>query len=1045
MGRRLFRSGESEYLLDGQKVRLKDVLDALRRVGIDGARHIVVTQGMADALLSATPSERRALLEQAAGLSEYRVKREEARQKLGTTEQNISMVMAILAELEPRLRHLRRQSRAIQERNAAQVLLRHRLHDWHAARRSEVLGRLAEHQTSAAEMERNRREAESQLTALESAAEAVLERERVWQQSVNTLLAAQHVSQRALDAAVQQSGVLHQQIASARQRREALSAREQRVDGILADLQARYLRVEESLVQLQMLVDRARTATQEAAQRVDEQRRSVREREATSAELEMAAKSRSRATEETGRQLSALRRESETVAGQIREIERRLEHHKVTAETLERAQSDLLSRLECIETASVVSDERLNECEARWERARQRLSRFDVIVARLNRLVTDEARREQALRRSLDSLGDETARTVLQTIQVEPGWERAIASALGEWAWVRLEQTSSAHLHPADDAQLHRWRNSLESHLSDCIWADSVVRAMPAECVNPLDTTILVDDASAARRTWNNIKDLPGRRVGTTQVQVVSRQGERWSPAGIEKHPQNDRAANFLQLRRAVGKSQKRHAVLSSRAGRLRNARQAEAAAMAISAEETEAARRRAHEDRREREGLGHQLALTVQQIENLGPELSRAHSEHAQLSNRLESLQNHIRDLARSLSERRMEEEETVRLAQSAAGDLKVLRNSLAQAEHEYRDSAHDAAMAESKLMAQKQVIIALEEERERTRTDLPALQEEDAALECAVRAYESELVSLEEEIRRLEVGHRRDTDCLRAAQEQRPPGYAGGTELRQARAAATSAVARHERALAEVQTALNDLTRVDLEVVVDLGIEPANLCPSDDPAPSDADIRRLRGRASQYAGVDESVTREAAELETRHGYLLAQVADLQAAADTLGHMMEVADSEMKSRFETAFTAVNEEFSRVFEVMLPGGSARLEWSSESGGVDIAAQLPGKRARSNASFSGGERSLVASSLLFGVLRMRPTPFCVLDEVDAALDEGNVDRYLAALRDISTRTQAVVVTHNRATMAAADVLYGITLSGEGASNVLSLRLESVSAG
>ncbi|HEX6508522.1 MAG TPA: chromosome segregation protein SMC, partial [Chloroflexota bacterium] len=151
-----------------------------------------------------------------------------------------------------------------------------------------------------------------------------------------------------------------------------------------------------------------------------------------------------------------------------------------------------------------------------------------------------------------------------------------------------------------------------------------------------------------------------------------------------------------------------------------------------------------------------------------------------------------------------------------------------------------------------------------------------------------------------------------------------------------------------------------------------------------------------------------------------------------------------MWSRFDTAFRAVSDEFSRVFEVMLRGGQARLE-QFDDGGIEVLVQLPGKRSRSSAAFSGGERALVASSLLFGVLRIRPTPFCVLDEVDAALDETNVDRYLAALRDIATKTQAIVVTHNRATMAEADVLYGLTMDAAGASNLLSLRLDSYAAG
>jgi chromosome segregation protein len=158
----------------------------------------------------------------------------------------------------------------------------------------------------------------------------------------------------------------------------------------------------------------------------------------------------------------------------------------------------------------------------------------------------------------------------------------------------------------------------------------------------------------------------------------------------------------------------------------------------------------------------------------------------------------------------------------------------------------------------------------------------------------------------------------------------------------------------------------------------------------------------------------------------------------------MSIADSEMRVRFAHALDEVSTEFDRVFRVMLRGGEARLEQVDEEGGLEVRATLPGKRSRSSASFSGGERALVASALLFGVLRIRPAPFCVLDEVDAALDETNVDRYLQALGELSERTQMLVVTHNRATMAAARALYGLMMDSEGVSSLLSLRLDQYDA-
>jgi chromosome segregation protein len=234
----------------------------------------------------------------------------------------------------------------------------------------------------------------------------------------------------------------------------------------------------------------------------------------------------------------------------------------------------------------------------------------------------------------------------------------------------------------------------------------------------------------------------------------------------------------------------------------------------------------------------------------------------------------------------------------------------------------------------------------------------------------------------------------------------------------------------------------RLSEEIARELGLQVGALPPpADGEAPTEDEIRKLRSRALQYADLDESVVSEYREIQGRQEFLTTQLDDLRAAADGLRQVMALADDEMRTRFRAALAAVTEEFSHVFRMMLRGGEAHLEQIDADGGIEVRATLPGKRTRSSAAFSGGERTLVATSLLFAVLRTRPTPFCVLDEVDAALDETNVDRYLTALREISERTQVIVVTHNRATMAAANALYGLTMDGDGASGVLSVRLDA----
>jgi chromosome segregation protein len=363
-----------------------------------------------------------------------------------------------------------------------------------------------------------------------------------------------------------------------------------------------------------------------------------------------------------------------------------------------------------------------------------------------------------------------------------------------------------------------------------------------------------------------------------------------------------------------------------------------------------------------------------------------------------------------------------------------------------------HRAREESGRRRTQLEVLAAREqaqaELRDAARRDVTRLAQDEERLEEESRRLDRELTELQAGSE-MTAGRLADLDDLVEAQRLRenalrrqPAGSNTPNErLPQLRDRLSQTLARHEWLSAQLAAVEEDQTRRREELWRELAIGPEDLPDRVDDVPDDDEIRRLRARAAQYADADFSVVEECRELAEREARLRGQVQDLRAAGQNLEQIIRVADSEMETRFATAFAAVSQEFERVFHLMLGGGEARLEPVPDDGGVEMRVQLPGTRLRSSAAFSGGERALIASSLLFGVLKIRPTPFCILDEVDAALDESNVDRYLTALRDLSQDTQMIVVTHNRATMAAADVLYGLTMDDEGVSNVLSLRLDT----
>jgi chromosome segregation protein len=376
------------------------------------------------------------------------------------------------------------------------------------------------------------------------------------------------------------------------------------------------------------------------------------------------------------------------------------------------------------------------------------------------------------------------------------------------------------------------------------------------------------------------------------------------------------------------------------------------------------------------------------------------------------------------------------------AAALVDVCRKRVAEEEGRIAEARKSVEVLKARHTSESQLVSLLER-------DVRRLEAEADTLKARVRAEGEERERVEaarEEaaarLTQLERVHAEQARALDDVRGRRPREEDLRERLRTARAQASEAVGAHERGTARYEELQAERMRLSAEIVREMGTQPDAL-PSveDDGVPSEDELRRLRSRAMQHAELDTAVVEEYRELQARGEYLTSQVADLRAAADGLREIMTVADREMRTRFQTALASVNREFDHVFRVMLRGGEASLEQVDDDGAIEVRATLPGRRARSSAAFSGGERALVASSLLFAVLRIRPTPFCVLDEVDAALDETNVDRYLAALREISARTQVIVVTHNRATMAAANALYGLTMDAEGASSVLSLRLDA----
>lgn len=1037
VGRRLYRSGESEYLVNGRRARLRDLTSALRLLGIDSGRNVIVTQGMADALLSATPLERRGLLEQAAGLGPYRERRDEAKGKLATTTQNISTIQTVLAEMEPRLRLLRRQARAVQDRDEARTMLRRRLTDWFAFRWREIERRVGDVQRETREAAEERSARAATLRTLEAEAEEALERERALRRNLEAAVEALHAAERERDAARHELQRLEARQTAVQDKLETLLARQSALAESRGSTADRVASLQRTIEDTDRRDAEAREAQRQAESAWTRAREGSREVET---QVQAAASARQQVERQHAAALERVRKldlQIEDDRQRASNIQRRLNESQETATRADVEINDIQRDL-----AGVEAD--LNRLQDSATCARQNLEKAQVRHDRVLAL----QRRVQAAHADVRGAVSGLSRTVrgfehdasglLSRLRVTAGWDTAVAAAMRDWAFVHAGVTTQMRSGSTDDF-LH-WRDRLADLPAGSRWADSVVSGFPADLIHPLLLTAVAESEQVAEDVWRQLAGKPGYLLGWPALMVVTRDGTIFDPSGVRRLQADERAARYLRAKRELEAAERRDGILQAREAALAAERERTTSALEVSRRASDESARVLTLANRKRADLAERQARSQRARD-------AARAEQGEHTRRLKAVQEAIgareaelRDSRAAVQKVATELTAATDRWRRAQGEAQARGREVADAAARRAAARRDLETLGAKRSAQAELLLHARQDLHRMEVEGQKVTEDRASLEAGLRGLAADIAEHAKPLQELDAvvtGRRRQVDELRQRDGAPKPRPSVGP----ARSALSEAIARHERALALLAQAEEQREDLTAEIMRDLGCEPRNLPEPPENAPGDDEIRRLRTRANQYADADPTVIEESRDLADRQNHLRSNLQDLEQAVETLQEMMAEADAEMRTRFDRAFADVNEEFSRVFQVMLRGGEARLERIGEDGGIDIRAQLPGKRTRSSAAFSGGERSLIASALLFGVLKIRPTPFCLLDEVDAALDESNVDRYLAVLRDIGSQTQIMVVTHNRATMAAADVLYGMTMNAEGISSVLSLRLDT----
>ncbi len=1124
LGRRLYRSGENEYLLNRQRVRLKDLVELLDSANLAENAFLFIGQGMVDQALALRPEERRPLFEEVAGVRRHERRRRKAEEQLAEAETNLSRVEDILGELRPQARRLgqlaeQQATRLTAGEELAAALIAAAHGRWHEAAAREA--------GAAARRDALRAETDRALETLEAAESAVGD--------IAASMAARAEQER-------ERRVTHE---SARATLTALGLREARASGELAAAARDRERISSERAAAEAdMAGGHRTLAEAIPERDLELESALGEADRALGEALVELGALRAASRARGDELAALRRaeaaratETETARRRGADAERRAADERASAAAAETRRAQLETRLGAARaTLSGAATEEASAAAAREAaRARsdagegtrraasERASAAGSVLAgargRLEqlrrRLAEDE---DRGIARAARKLG---GRRVDEDLGVDPGLRPAVEAALGDLVRAYVVDRSSAAALGSERGQVViRERLAVTEKPSAATAAElrRLEDALAACGGGRLADALRRDPAGAVRPLLTRAAWVPDLEAGLDLQPalpagwiVVTRDGSAVLDAITVRLGRGDspleRRAELDRLEREVeGLIAEATAAETAQAGADAEATEARAALEAArSAESAVVGRRRRAEDLeraagRDAEAAAREAAWHLSQAERLAGEAERAIAGLAALEKaasaaaagptnggdgdapavaawdaRVAELRGRRDRLAADVSaqERIRRETEGRRARAEAALTLAEGRVVSSARDLEQLGARERTAMAERDQLAGELGEATAREAR--ARETLEAMLADDraervrlAGAERAATAARERLRSADERARAADVGAMEARLGLDGLREQLLVELAGMGEvgLRHLAAAAeldaeALEAATGRRSAAETAggndaaDATGDDASVEpasdtavFEAVLDV-LAPvwAATAPASEP-PSTGRLASLRRRFHELGAANPFAVDEYRSVRDRLTTLDTQDRDLRDAIAKTRTLIAELDVLIATQFRTTFAALEVAFDARFRQLFGGGFAKLVLTDPADlsatGIEITARPPGKKPQALAMLSGGERALTAVALLFAILAVRPAPFCVLDEVDAALDEANVGRFTDALRDLTARTQFIVITHNRGTIEAADALYGVTVGDDSVSRVISLRLEEAQA-
>ncbi|MDD2956043.1 MAG: chromosome segregation protein SMC [Oscillospiraceae bacterium] len=1083
ISRKLYRSGESEYRINGNNVRLKDIYELFMDTGLGRDGYSIIGQGRISEIVGAKSTQRREIFEEAAGISKYRYRKTEAERRLEQAGENLLRLKDIMGELEERIGPLKAQSQKAKE----YVVL--------AGEKKELEVSLWLY-----DLERIReqlRGEEDKLALARSNGESVGQELEEIEKGLEALFAEIQQASAGMDAL-----------------RRAISVREEEIAGAenaAAVENNNIFHNEKSIERLQGEIEEQKNAGEDTGALIEEKNAEIARLAQQRAKLEEEMQQAALGDGEQQRQLEGLQLETERVRRESAELAMAQSELKVASITARNAQEDIRGRMELMESSREERSRQLEQakkekedCAGLLQGIGERLQALENTVRGLELKQASREQKREELSREI-SAGEGKIREKEQRASLLLDMEKSMEGFAQSVRFVLSQGRSGAV-------------KGIHGAVSKLIEVESRYTTAVEVALGGALQNIVVDNEDVARRCINLLKEAKSGRA--TFLPLSSVRGSRLTVQGLDAY------SGFVGLAADLVKCDSRYsAVVDSLLGRIavvedldEGIRMAKAygykfrivtldgqqfntggsmtggfigkaSGLLSRQNEVDRLRREAGEmekalapQREKLRQMGTELSAMEAQLSGARGEIQTCHEDQIRYEAEQRRLELMTADLSRGQEDARREREnleqkltEQETLAREAGEKLEAAAAALTEKEmglealrqkaEALRAAREETAGRRSELQMQA---MTLQKDEELLRQAVAEQQNRQADSRERMEALEGEIQTLQEQNRAIAreieaIGQkkealRKEADSCRARIEelsgQQREAEKQSTGLR---AREKEVIVRKEQItadidrLAEKQAALQknyddvvaklwdeyELTRSEAEAVAK---------PLEDPARAGRRLGEVRGRIRALGTVNLEAIEEYEQVSQRYEFMSAQIGDVEKSRDQLTRLIRELTVEMRQRFSENFIKINENFSHIFVELFGGGKAELRLTDAEdvleAGIEIYVQPPGKIIKHLAALSGGEQAFVAIAIYFAILKVRPSPFCLLDEIEAALDDVNVAKFAAYLQKLNDKTQFIAITHRRGTMEEADVLYGVTMQEEGVSKLLELEVSEL---